>query len=83
METNLNSFRKMMQTFLEASGRGYWEISEENLEKLRQLYSDVEDKIEGIDRCIVDTKGINSMADGAVKGSDSVQIYARLEYESM
>lgn len=50
METNPNSFRKMVQTFLEASGRGYWETSEENLEKLRQLYSEVEDKIEGIDR---------------------------------
>ncbi|ONK60594.1 uncharacterized protein A4U43_C08F20260 [Asparagus officinalis] len=50
METNPNSFRKMMQMFLEASGRGYWETSEENLEKLRQLYSEVEDKIEGIDR---------------------------------
>lgn len=50
METNPNSFRKMVQTFLEASGRGYWETSEENLEKLKQLYSEVEDKIEGIDR---------------------------------
>ncbi|KAJ6835000.1 magnesium-chelatase subunit ChlH, chloroplastic-like [Iris pallida] len=50
METNPNSFRKMVQTFLEASGRGYWETSEENLDKLRQLYSEVEDKIEGIDR---------------------------------
>ncbi|XP_062225104.1 magnesium-chelatase subunit ChlH, chloroplastic [Phragmites australis] len=50
METNPNSFRKLVQTFLEASGRGYWETSEENLEKLRELYSEVEDKIEGIDR---------------------------------
>ncbi|XP_052149583.1 magnesium-chelatase subunit ChlH, chloroplastic [Oryza glaberrima] len=50
MDTNPNSFRKLVQTFLEASGRGYWETSEENLEKLRELYSEVEDKIEGIDR---------------------------------
>lgn len=50
MDMNPNSFRKLVQTFLEASGRGYWETSEENLEKLRQLYSEVEDKIEGIDR---------------------------------
>ncbi|KAG1371080.1 magnesium-chelatase subunit ChlH, chloroplastic [Cocos nucifera] len=50
METNPNSFRKLVQTFLEASGRGYWETSEENLERLRQLYSEVEDKIEGIER---------------------------------
>ncbi|KAK5803865.1 hypothetical protein PVK06_031514 [Gossypium arboreum] len=50
MNTNPNSFRKLIQTFLEANGRGYWETSEENIEKLRQLYSEVEDKIEGIDR---------------------------------
>ncbi|TKY62618.1 Magnesium-chelatase subunit ChlH [Spatholobus suberectus] len=50
MNTNPNSFRKLVQTFLEANGRGYWETSEENIEKLRQLYSEVEDKIEGIDR---------------------------------
>ncbi|KAL3637236.1 hypothetical protein CASFOL_019535 [Castilleja foliolosa] len=50
MSTNPNSFRKLLQTFLEANGRGYWETSEENIERLRQLYSEVEDKIEGIDR---------------------------------
>lgn len=50
MEVNPNSFRKLVQTFLEANGRGYWETSEENLERLKELYSEVEDKIEGIDR---------------------------------
>lgn len=50
LETNPNSFRKLVQTFLEANGRGYWETSEQNLERLRQLYSEVEDKIEGIER---------------------------------
>ncbi|KAF4356737.1 hypothetical protein F8388_010959 [Cannabis sativa] len=50
MNKNPNSFRKMVQTFLEANGRGYWETSADNIEKLRQLYSEVEDKIEGIDR---------------------------------
>ncbi|KAJ6380933.1 hypothetical protein OIU77_029765 [Salix suchowensis] len=50
MSTNPNSFRKLVQTFLEANGRGYWETSQENIEKLRQMYSEVEDKIEGIDR---------------------------------
>lgn len=49
MKTNPNSFRKLVQTFLEANGRGYWETSADNIEKLRQLYSEVEDKIEGID----------------------------------
>ncbi|CAI0375016.1 unnamed protein product [Linum tenue] len=50
MDMNPNSFRKLVQTFLEANGRGYWETSEDNIEKLRQLYSEVEDKIEGVDR---------------------------------
>lgn len=50
LETNPNSFRKLVATFLEANGRGYWETSEENLDRLRQLYAEVEDKIEGVDR---------------------------------
>ncbi|KAK9664345.1 hypothetical protein RND81_14G035100 [Saponaria officinalis] len=50
MNTNPNSFRKLIQTFLEANGRGYWDTSEENIEQLKQLYSEVEDKIEGVDR---------------------------------
>jgi len=49
METNPSSFRKMVATFLEANGRGYWETSEENLERLRELYTEVEDKIEGVE----------------------------------
>ena len=49
MEANPNSFRKMVATFLEANGRGYWDTSEENLERLRTLYSEVEDKIEGVE----------------------------------
>ena len=43
----------MVSTFLEAAGRGYWDTSEENLEKLREIYSEVEDKIEGVDRAPV------------------------------
>jgi magnesium chelatase subunit H len=49
METNPSSFRKMVATFLEANGRGYWETSEENLDRLRELYTEVEDKIEGVE----------------------------------
>jgi magnesium chelatase subunit H len=49
LETNPNSFRKLVATFLEANGRGYWDASEEQLERLRQLYTDVEDKIEGVE----------------------------------
>ncbi|WP_421657886.1 magnesium chelatase subunit H [Leptothermofonsia sp. ETS-13] len=49
IDMNPNSFRKMVTTLLEANGRGYWETSEENLERLRQLYQEVEDRIEGVD----------------------------------
>ncbi len=49
MDLNPNSFRKMVTTLLEANGRGYWETSEENLDKLRDLYQQVEDRIEGIE----------------------------------
>uniref|UniRef100_A0A7S0WJ98 magnesium chelatase n=1 Tax=Pyramimonas obovata TaxID=1411642 RepID=A0A7S0WJ98_9CHLO len=49
LETNPNSFRKMVATFLEANGRGYWDAPEEKLERLRELYVEVEDKIEGVE----------------------------------
>merc|ERR1719230_2551957 len=34
LETNPNAFRDMVTTFLEANGRGYWDTSEENLDRL-------------------------------------------------
>eukprot|EP00217_Crustomastix_stigmatica_P012631 CAMPEP_0183793870 /NCGR_PEP_ID=MMETSP0803_2-20130417/3490_1 /TAXON_ID=195967 /ORGANISM="Crustomastix stigmata, Strain CCMP3273" /LENGTH=1445 /DNA_ID=CAMNT_0026038259 /DNA_START=48 /DNA_END=4383 /DNA_ORIENTATION=- len=49
LETNPNSFRKMVANFLEANGRGYWDTSEENLERLRNLYQECEDKLEGVE----------------------------------
>jgi len=49
LNLNPNSFRKMVTTLLEANGRGYWETSEENLNRLRELYQEVEDRIEGIE----------------------------------
>lgn len=45
----LAAHRKLVATFLEANGRGYWEATDEQLEKLRKLYSEVEDKIEGVE----------------------------------
>merc|ERR1712070_586929 len=48
LDTNPNAFRDMITTFLEANGRGYWETSEENLERLQDLYQEVEDRIEGV-----------------------------------
>ncbi len=49
MNLNPHSFRKMVTTLLEANGRGYWETDEENLDRLRQLYQEVEDRIEGVE----------------------------------
>ncbi|HIK05402.1 MAG TPA: magnesium chelatase subunit H [Trichormus sp. M33_DOE_039] len=49
MNLNPHSFRKMVSTLLEVNGRGYWETSEENLYRLRELYQEVEDRIEGIE----------------------------------
>ncbi len=49
MNLNPNSFRKMVTTLLEANGRGYWETSEENLDRLREIYQEVEDRIEGVE----------------------------------
>ena len=40
--------RKLVATFLEANGRGYWDASPDQIDKLRQLYTDVEDRIEGV-----------------------------------
>jgi magnesium chelatase subunit H len=34
---------------LEVNGRGYWETSDENLDMLRDLYQEVEDRIEGVE----------------------------------
>jgi magnesium chelatase subunit H len=49
MDLNPNSFRKIVATLLEVNGRGYWETSDENLDRLRELYQQVEDRIEGVD----------------------------------
>jgi len=49
MNLNPHSFRKVVATLLEVNGRGYWETSESNLQLLRELYQEVEDRIEGIE----------------------------------
>ncbi|MDC3035759.1 magnesium chelatase subunit H, partial [Prochlorococcus sp. AH-736-B20] len=48
MDLNPNSFRRIVGTLLEVNGRGYWETSDENIEQLKELYQEVEDKIEGV-----------------------------------
>ncbi|MEH2162292.1 MAG: magnesium chelatase subunit H [Nostoc sp.] len=49
LNLNPHSFRKIVSTLLEVNGRGYWETSDDNLDRLRELYQEVEDRIEGIE----------------------------------
>jgi hypothetical protein len=41
----------MLHGMVQANGRGYWDTSEENLERLRQLYTDVEVRCQSLDDC--------------------------------
>ncbi len=49
MELNPHSFRRIVGTLLEVNGRGYWETTDENIERLKDLYQEVEDRIEGVE----------------------------------
>ncbi|MEM9162272.1 MAG: magnesium chelatase subunit H [Cyanobacteria bacterium P01_F01_bin.4] len=49
MDLNPNSFRRMLTTLLEVNGRGYWETSDENIERLQELYEEVENRIGGVE----------------------------------
>eukprot|EP00933_Yihiella_yeosuensis_P049027 TRINITY_DN4559_c0_g1_i1.p1 TRINITY_DN4559_c0_g1~~TRINITY_DN4559_c0_g1_i1.p1 ORF type:complete len:1498 (-),score=377.13 TRINITY_DN4559_c0_g1_i1:221-4714(-) len=49
LDKNPDALRDMVQTFLEANSKGYWDTSEENIQKLRDVYQECEDKIEGVD----------------------------------
>merc|ERR1712060_158546 len=49
LDKNPDALRDMVQTFLEAASKGYWDTSEENLDRLRDVYQECEDRIEGVD----------------------------------
>jgi len=49
MDKNPDALRDMIQTFLEANSKGYWETSDENLQRLKDVYQECEDRIEGVD----------------------------------
>jgi magnesium chelatase subunit H len=38
----------MARRLLEASERGFWETDEHTLERLRNIYADLEDRLEGV-----------------------------------
>src|SRR5205814_9520285 len=45
---NPHSARSLVARLLEAEGRGFWEAEAEVIEKLRDIFSDLEDQIEGV-----------------------------------
>jgi magnesium chelatase subunit H len=49
MNLDPHSLHRVVSTLLEVNGRAYWETSEGNLDRLRELYQQVEDRIEVIE----------------------------------
>ena len=47
-KSNPQAFRNVIKRMLEAAGRGMWDADEDTLSKLRELYSDIEDEMEGV-----------------------------------
>jgi magnesium chelatase subunit H len=45
---NPHSARSLVARLLEAEGRGFWEAEREVVERLREVYSSIEDRIEGV-----------------------------------
>lgn len=47
-QANPEAFRNIVARMLEANGRGIWQADEDKLNKLRQLYDNIEQEIEGV-----------------------------------
>src|SRR5947209_19109891 len=47
-QLNPHSARSLVGRLLEANGRGYWAVDAQMLERLREIFSGLEDQIEGI-----------------------------------
>src|SRR5215216_5877049 len=47
-DLNPHSAHSLVQRLLEANGRGYWEVEESTLEKLREISRNLEDQLEGV-----------------------------------
>lgn len=44
----LQAFSNVLRRMLEAAGRGMWTPDNDTLDQLRQLYSDMDDQLEGV-----------------------------------
>ncbi len=47
-QANPQAFSNVLKRMLEAAGRGMWDASPEVLARLRALYSDMDDQLEGV-----------------------------------
>jgi magnesium chelatase subunit H len=47
-DLNPHSAHSLAQRLLEANGRGYWEVDESVIERLREISRDLEDQLEGV-----------------------------------
>ncbi len=47
-KANPEAFKNIVSRMLEAHGRGFWDASEEKLEKLRELYEVTDEELEGV-----------------------------------
>jgi magnesium chelatase subunit H len=47
-DLNPHSAHSIVQRLLEANGRGYWDVDESTLEKLREISRSLEDQLEGV-----------------------------------
>ncbi len=48
-QLNPNAAAGVVRRLLEANGRGFWDADEATLESLREIYADLEDRLEGIE----------------------------------
>jgi magnesium chelatase subunit H len=47
---NPEAFRNIVGRMIEAHGRGFWQVDEDKLLKLRSLYASTEDQLEGVEK---------------------------------
>ncbi|GJP63603.1 hypothetical protein CLOP_g20671 [Closterium sp. NIES-67] len=47
-KNNPQAFQNILKRMLEAAGRGMWQASDEVIEKLRELYAEMDDELEGV-----------------------------------
>lgn len=47
-QSNPQAFRNVLSRCIEAAGRGIWQPKEEMLDKLRKMYGDLDDELEGV-----------------------------------